>query len=789
MNKSVFKTVEFDKIREAVTSYAGSAMGKERCRQMLPCAHPSDIREKLDETEEVVRILESAEPLPMGGIRDIRSSVTRAGLGAVLLPDEFLAIRSTLYAARRLKQFFEESALELVRLRELALAISVFSRIETKIENTISEQGAVRDDASVELMRIRRDLKSFQNQIKDRLEGILKHPDYQKFFQENLVTMRGDRYVIPVKQAYRSAFPGIVHDQSASGATVFIEPMAIVKINNDIKQLQLSEKQEVERILRMLSEMIGAECELIKETCEAMAELDFIVARARYGLAHQAVRPRISEERSIALYEARHPLIERTKVVPIDIVMKPNTKVLLITGPNTGGKTVTMKTLGLFSLMMQSGLFLPVGENSELPVFESVYADIGDEQSIEQSLSTFSAHMTNLVRILRKARPHDLLLLDEVGAGTDPEEGAALAMAILEHILSCGAKTVATTHYSQLKLFAYEHPMIENASVEFDTKTLRPTYRLLIGVPGSSNAFAISKRIGLQDDIIAKAQEFLEEEHIRLESVLSDLEEEKRAYTKRAEEAKLLQQESMRLKRRANDERRELKEEQKRILQKAQEEAASIIREARRQSELVIRQLKEQFKEANEAKRQASIHSARTSLQRARDKVGSIDRYEEAGNMQLADAKVGQTVYVSSLRQKAVIEAVSGKNIVVQCGFLKTTVPITSCTLVEDVKSKEKKEKKAKNPQRSIGFNKAMNVHREIDIRGMMVDEAEAVLGKYLDDAVLAGLAQVIIIHGKGTGALRKGVQSYLKQHHSVFKYELAPLNEGGDGATLVTLQ
>lgn len=787
MNKSVFRIVEFDKIREAVTSYAGSVMGKERCRQMLPLTHSSDIQEKLDETEEVVRILESSEPLPMGGIRDIRSSVTRAGLGAVLMADEFLAIRSTLYAARRLKEFFNESSLDLVRLREIAIAISTFKRTEDQIENTISEQGTVRDDASVELMRIRRDLKSFQGQIKDRLEGILKHPDYQKFFQESLVTMRGDRYVIPVKQAYRNAFPGIVHDQSSSGATVFIEPMAIVKINNDIKQLQLSEKQEVERILRTLSSMIGADSELIRETCEAMAELDFVVARARYGIAHHAVRPRISDERAIMLYEARHPLIEREKVVPIDIVMKPDTKVLLITGPNTGGKTVTMKTLGLFVLMMQSGLFLPVGEGSQLPVFGSVYADIGDEQSIEQSLSTFSAHMTNLVRILRKARPHDLLLLDEVGAGTDPEEGAALAMAILEHILSCGAKTVATTHYSQLKLFAYEHSEIENASVEFDTKTLRPTYRLLIGVPGSSNAFAISKRIGLADAIIDKAQEFLEEEHIRLESVLSDLEEEKRTYTKRAEEARRLQQESLNIKRRANDERRELKEEQKRILQKAQEEAANIIREARRQSETVIRQLKEQFKEVNEAKRQASIQSARMSLQRARDKVGSIDRYEEAGNMQIADAKVGQTVYVSTLRQKAVIEAVSGTNIVVQCGFIKTTVPIISCTLVEDVR--EKKETKKKSPARSIGFTKAMNVHREIDIRGMMVDEAEAVIGKYLDDAVLAGLAQVIIIHGKGTGALRKGIQAYLKAHRSVFKYEMAPLNQGGDGATLVTLQ
>lgn len=787
MKESVFKTVEFDKIREAVTAYAGSAMGKERCARMVPLSHPSDIREKLDETDEVMQIFRSAEPLPLGGIRDIRSSVARAGLGAMLLPDEFLAIRSTLYAARRLKKFFQETSLDLPRLRDLALAISTFQKTEDKIEGAISEQGAVRDDASVELMRIRRDLRSFQGQIKDRLEGILKHPDYQKFFQENLVTMRGDRYVIPVKQAYRHAFPGIVHDQSASGATVFIEPMAIVKINNDIKQLQLSEKQEVERILRVLSQMIGADSELIRETCEAMAELDFIAARALYGEAHQAVRPIISEDRCISLRQARHPLIERTKVVPIDIVMKPQTKALLITGPNTGGKTVTMKTLGLFALMMQSGLFLPAAESSELPIFGSVYADIGDEQSIEQSLSTFSAHMTHLVKILRKAKPNDLLLLDEVGAGTDPEEGAALAMAILEHILASGAKTVATTHYSQLKLFAYEHPEIENASVEFDTKTLRPTYRLLIGVPGSSNAFAISRRLGLSDSIISKAQEFLEEEHIRLETVLSDLEAEKRAYTKRSEEAYRLQQESIRLKRRASDERRELKEEQKRILQKAQEEAAAIIQEARRQSEMVIRELKEQFKEANEAKRQASIQSARTSLQRARDSIGSLDRYEEKGSMRAEEAKVGQTVYVSSLRQKGTIESITGKNAVVQCGFLKTTVPITSCSLVEDVRIQ--KETKPKKAERSLGFQKAMNVRREIDIRGMLVEEAESVLGKYLDDAVLAGLAQVIIIHGKGTGALRKGVHAYLKQHNSVFRYEPAPLNEGGDGATLVTLQ
>ena len=493
MELSVLNTLEFDKIRTRLADNTGSVIGREFAEALEPVSDYSEVERRLKETKEALDILGAVVSVPLGGIRDIRAMVKRAELGASLEPYEFVAVGSTLYAARRLKQFFGELNQDVPRLSEIAESITLYRNLENNIEITVSDQGAVRDTASAELARLRRDIRTAQHRVKEKLESILHSTEYQKFFQDALVTIRGDRYVIPVKQEYRHSFPGIVHDQSASGATVFIEPMAVVNLNNDLKQMMSAEQTEIERILHQLSAQVAAVAAGLLITCQALGEMDFVFAKARLAIAHKAVMPLLNNSGMVDLRQARHPLINAENVMPIDVRLGKEFTVLVITGPNTGGKTVSLKTVGLFALMVQAGLFIPAAVDSVMPVFENVFADIGDEQSIEQSLSTFSAHMTNLVRILRQVKPADLVLIDEIGAGTDPDEGAALAMAILEYLHGNGVRTIATTHYSELKTFAYSRHGIENASVEFDIHTLRPTYRLLIGMPGSSKAFLISK--------------------------------------------------------------------------------------------------------------------------------------------------------------------------------------------------------------------------------------------------------------------------------------------------------
>ncbi|SMC94567.1 endonuclease MutS2 [Sporomusa malonica] len=785
MEASVLSTLEYNKIRDMLAERTGSIIGRELAESLVPVNDASQVKERLAETAEARVVMNNVPSVPLGGIRDVRATIKRAELGAILEPHELLAVASTLYAARRMKSFFTDLTVETPLLGSIAGQIIVLRNIETTVETTVTEQGLIRDDASSELSKLRREIRQAQSRVKEKLDSILRSGEYQKYFQDTLVTMRGDRYVIPIKQEFRNNFPGIVHDQSASGATLFIEPIAIVNLNNDIKQLVAAEKTEIERILTVVTGQIAKVSETIANNLAILARMDFVFAKAKLSIDMRAIEPVINQQGYVNLIQARHPLIPSEHVVPIDVHLGRHFTTLLITGPNTGGKTVTLKTVGLFALMTQAGLFVPAAPDSEMPIIGNIFADIGDEQSIEQSLSTFSGHMTNLVAILKKIDANDLVLIDEIGAGTDPSEGAALAMSILEYIHSIGAKTIATTHYSELKTFAYTRHGIENASVEFDIQTLRPTYRLLIGIPGSSNAFAISRRLGLTDGIIARAKELINKEHTDFETILHALEEQKKSFTARVDEVKRLEQELNNTKQKISIKEQSLAEKRTAVLAKAQEEAAAVIRQAKRNAEEIIAELKAQFSEHSGRERQNAIENARRKLKSSSNEVHRFDQ-DEQGNLPELSAEIlkpGMKVYVATLKQQGEILAVGGTDVTVQLGVLKFTVPISVCRLLS-----ESGKPKEITTTRHVNMTKVETAARQIDIRGMTIEEAETILDKYIDDAILSGLNEVLIIHGKGTGALRKGVKAYLETHPYIKGIRIAELNEGGTGATVARL-
>lgn len=784
MDLAVLKTLEYHKIIAQLTEQASCALGKELAENLVPSSEFLEVSQWMQETAEGKAILDLSLRAPLGGIRDIRGSLQKAELGAMLETHELLSIASTLYAMRQIKRFFKDLTLDVPILKNLAQNIEIVGQLENNIETTIDEHGHIRDTASIELQRIRREIKQSQNRIKERLDSVLRSAEYQKFFQEALVTMRDDRYVVPIKQEYRQSFPGIIHDQSSSGATLFIEPMAIVNLNNDVKQLMAAEKHELERILRVATLQVAKYAGILSDNNVILAQIDFIFAKAKLGQDMEATMPLLNQTGYVELHQAKHPLIDKAKVVPIDIVLGKEYNTLLITGPNTGGKTVSIKTLGLFALMVQSGLFIPVLADSKIAVFHNVFADIGDEQSIEQSLSTFSAHMTHLVKILAMVEAEDLLLIDEIGAGTDPEEGAALAMAILEHLMKIGTKVVATTHYSELKTFAYAQAGIENASVEFDIATLRPTYRLLIGIPGASNAFAISKRLGLADSLILRARQLIDADHAKFEQILNHLETEKLMYEQKNADIMERQQQVETLERKVHTMRAELTAKKDRMIRKAQEDSAGLIRRTRREAEQIITELKAQFNDQGTKKRQTAIDDSR---QRLKDGLQAVTvEKKPAVDLKPLDyrlLKPGDYIYVTTLDQRGSILSFTEKDVFVQLGIMKMTVPLSVCRAIETQKKSTQKIK-----SQSMGFAKVNEVNREVDIRGMLVDEAEEIVGKYLDDALLAGLSQVLIIHGKGTGALRKGIRAYLKTQRCVQDMHFGEASEGGDGVTVVQL-
>ena len=786
MEKESYKVLEYEKIREMLAARAGSSLGKERARSLQPSTDYAEVEEQLEQTAEAVRIHAVTSP-PFGGIHDLRPLLKKIHMGAVLTLEELVDIRSTLYAMRNVKEFFKGLEIEAPTLKEWAHGIEILGQLERRLENTLDEHGSLRDDASVELRRLRTEIQTTQNRIKERVGAALRAPENQKYFQEAIVTLRDERYVIPVKAEYRRFFPGIVHDQSATGATLFVEPMAIVELNNDVKQLVLSEQHEVERILRDLSQQIGGQQDILQENLSVLADFDFTFAKAKLAEDMDAQQPVMNREGRAHLRQARHPLIPRDRVVPIDIELLNAETGLHISGPNSGCKTETMKTFGLLVLMAQSGCFLPTAPDSTLPVYQNIYADIGDEQSIEQSLSTFSAHMTHIVDILSKVEADDLVLVDELGAGTDPEEGAALAMAILERLLAVKAATVATTHYSELKTFAYTREGIENACVEFDVKSLRPTYRLLIGIPGASNAFAISRRLGLSEAIILRAQQLVKEDHAQFEHVDNELEREKLAYEQHNAELAERQQRVTRLEQKVEAAKEDLSKRKGELIRKAREQSAALVRRTRREAEDIIDSLKKQYDDQGIHARQQAIQEARKRL----DEAASAARPGIMGQKHLGqkvDAKnlmVGDVVYLPKLDQKGTVVEISGREVTVQLGSLRTTQKAASCRFL----SHAEKEKSAKSNATGGFLRKTAHVSREIDIRGLMVNEAEVVVGKFIDDAQMAGLTQILVIHGKGTGALRKGIHEYLKRHRSVDHFAFADLDEGGSGATVVFLK
>lgn len=789
MNQSVFKTLEYAKIIIMLENMATSSMGKELAQKLLPSSDFDEVLEWISHTQEANNILINAEP-PFGGIHDIRSLLKKTALGLTIEIHSLLDILNTMYAMRNLKKFFKELEVDSLQFKEWAKNIEILGQLERDIDNIVDEHGSMRDSASVELMRIRREIKSSQRRIKTNLDGILKNPDFQKYFQDNIVTIRDERYVIPIKQEYRQQFPGVVHDQSSSGSTLFIEPMAIVDLNNDIKQLVIDEKREIERILKVISEKLAKNADILLSNCEIMAQLDFAFAKAKLARKMRATRPEINTHGFVNLSKARHPLLNKEQVVPIDIKLGDTYRTLLITGPNTGGKTVSMKTLGLLVLMTQSGLFIPAQAGSEISIYQNVYADIGDEQSIEQSLSTFSAHMKNLVHILDNIEENDLLLLDEVGSGTDPEEGAALAMSILEKLMDIGVSTVATTHYNELKTFAYSKEGIENACVEFDIKSLRPTYRLLIGTPGASNAFAISKRLGLSDALILRAKQLIKADHAQFENVLNTLESEKLLYEQKNADITERQQRIEKLEKQLADMKQEMARKKEQTLRKTKEQCATLLRRTRRESEEIIKELKAQFNDQGIKKRQETIDISRQKLKGRLDKVNDPgdDPNKPGEAVDVKTIAIGDIVYVNKLRQKGTVSAINGKELSVQLGSLKMNVKAKDCSFV----SRAVKVKETPTSKKAGGFNllaKVSQVSTQVDIRGLMVDEAIDVVSKYIDDAVISGLSRVLIIHGKGTGALRKGIHEYLKKHRNVLSYTLGDMDEGGSGTTAVNLK
>lgn len=783
MDKRVFQTLEFDKIRERLAEHAASEMGKRLCERVIP---RTDIREcnvLQGETEAAVRcILQWGNP-PLFGICELRSMTHRASLGGSLSAGQLLAIAESLRVSRALIDYAKDAENDEVIL--LIRGLFVQRGLEESITDAIISEDEIADNASRTLFGLRRSIKAKQSQIKTRLNEIMMQAAKGGHLRENIVTMRDGRYVLPIRAESRRSFAGVVHDQSATGATVYIEPMAVVELNNEIRKLEVEEEEEIRRILADLSMEVGEYAEEIARNEKILQYLDFTFAKAKYALEIRAVRPEFSEERIVDFQRARHPLLSG-KVVPIDIRLGEEFNTLVVTGPNTGGKTVTLKTLGLLTLMAQAGLHIPVQQPSRAAIFDNVYADIGDKQSIEMSLSTFSASMTNIVSILEDADEESLVLFDELGAGTDPTEGAALAMAILERLTAMEIRTVATTHYSELKLFAIREPRVQNASVEFDVETLSPTYRLMIGLPGRSNAFEIASRLGLSEAVLEDAQKHLDSENVQFEDVLADIEKERVETEKKSRETEEMRRDFNRRLEALKKETDKAKAEIEREREKAKEQARELVREAEETAAEMLR-------EAKKAKSgdTSSIDRAMTGLRdRSREKQAEWAAKKKAVRRGKAPEglKVGDAVEIVSMGgQKGVIIRGPDRkgDVQIQMGILKVNANVRD--LLRTVNEEEEKLRHESRPL--IREKKAMEMSMEIDLRGERLDEALSRVDKYLDDAILAGLPQVRIIHGKGTGALRAGIQEMLRHHRRVKKFEEADLKEGGAGVTVVTFR
>ncbi|MDC2863111.1 MULTISPECIES: endonuclease MutS2 [unclassified Bacillus (in: firmicutes)] len=786
MLERTLRVLEYEKVKEQLLEHVASSLGRDKVKGLVPSTDYEEVVKMQETTDEAAKVIRLKGHVPLGGIFDIRPNVKRAKIGSMLSPHELLDIASTMYGSRQMKRFIEdmiENGVELPILDTYVARIVSLYDLEKKITNCISDGGEVVDSASEKLRGIRQQIRTAESRIREKLENMTRSSNAQKMLSDAIVTIRNDRYVIPVKQEYRGVYGGIVHDQSASGQTLFIEPQVIVELNNALQEARVKEKQEVERILMMLTEEVAIEADIILENVDVVAELDFIFAKAFYAKRLKATKPILNNERYMNLRQARHPLIDPKVVVPNDIVLGKDFTTIVITGPNTGGKTVTLKTVGICILMAQSGLHIPVLDESEICVFKNVFADIGDEQSIEQSLSTFSSHMVNIVDILEQADFESLVLFDELGAGTDPQEGAALAISILDEVYNRGARVVATTHYPELKAYGYNREQVVNASVEFDVNTLSPTYKLLIGVPGRSNAFEISKRLGLSDRVIDRARGHISTESNKVENMIAKLEESRKNAEREWNEAEELRKQSEKLHKELQRQIIEFNEERDERLLKAQKEGEEKVELAKKEAEEIIRELRQLRKAKLADIKDHELIEAKSRLAGAAPELVKKQQTKVKNTAPKQVLRPGDEVKVLTFGQKGqLLKKVSDNEWNVQIGILKMKVKESD---MEYINTPNPVEKKAVTAVKGRDYQ----VSLELDLRGERFEDALARVEKYLDDAQLASYPRVSIIHGKGTGALRQGVQDYLKKHRGVKSFRYGDMGEGGLGVTVVELK
>lgn len=788
MNEKTLIKLEYDKIIELLVDQASSDSGKRLCKALKPMTDLEEINTAEEQTAAAFTRIVKKGRLSFSGCCSVEDSMKRLEIGAALSATELLRICKILEVAGRAKSYGRHDTVD-----ELADCLDAYfeqlspvTPLSTEIRRCIISEEEISDDASSTLKHIRRSIESINDKVHSTLIGLV-NGSLRSYLQDQIITMRGDRYCIPVKAEYRSQVNGMIHDQSSSGSTLFIEPMAIVKLNNDLKELYGKEQEEIQVILARLSEDVAAYMDQIRTNYKILSELDFIFAKGMLALSMNASKPVFNTKGYIHIREGRHPLLNKKTVVPITITLGDAFDLLIVTGPNTGGKTVSLKTVGLFTLMGQSGLHIPALDRSELAIFENVYADIGDEQSIEQSLSTFSSHMTNIVSFLQDVDERSLVLFDELGAGTDPTEGAALAIAILSYLHERGIRTMATTHYSELKVFALSTPGVENACCEFNVDTLRPTYHLLIGIPGKSNAFAISSKLGLPDRIIESAKTHLSEQDESFEDLLADLENNRRTIEKEQAEISSYKREIEQLKQELHAKQEKLDERKERIIREANEKAAAILREAKELADETMKQFRKFGKENVSA---AELEKERERLRQKLEKTQAKQKLEKkkpSKQHKPGDFHLGDSVKVLSLNLKGSVSSLPDAkgNLFVQMGILRSQVHISDLEIIDEPLSATEKQYHRTSTGK-MKMSKSMSVSPEINLLGKTVDEAIAELDKYLDDAYLSHLSPVRIVHGKGTGALRAGVHNYLKRQKHVKSYRLGSIGEGDAGVTIV---
>ena len=791
MNSKVLKTLEYEKIIEHLVSFAGSVPGKELCQKLLPSADIEEIRTMQQETSLALSMIFQKGSVSFSGITDIRGSLKRLEVGSILNPKEILQICRLLEVCNRVKAYSRKESTE----EEPNALDSMFDDLQpltplaSEIRRCILSEDEISDDASSTLKSIRRSMGQINDKVHAQLASMVNGSD-RTYLQDAVVTMRNGRYCLPVKSEYRGQIPGMIHDQSSTGSTIFVEPMAVMQLNNQLRELEIQEEKEIEVILANLSSQAAEYSEILDTDLMLLTKLDFIFARAQLSKSYNGSEPIFNENGIINIKKGRHPLLDKKSVVPIDIRIGKDFELLIITGPNTGGKTVSLKTVGLFTLMGQAGLHIPAFDKSELAVFTEVFADIGDEQSIEQSLSTFSAHMTNIVSILEKADEHSLVLFDELCSGTDPTEGAALAISILSSLHRRGIRVLATTHYSELKVFALTTAGVENGCCEFNVETLRPTYRLLIGVPGKSNAFAISSKLGLSDDIIEEAKTHLSDQDEDFESLISDLETGRKDLERQQEEAQRYKEEVEVLKKRLEQKQESMDASRERILREANEKAHAILREAKEYADTTIKNFNKFGKEGIDSRAMEQERS------RLREKMNSVEKdmtlktkSRSSKALRPQDIHLGDSVRVLSMNLKGTVSSLPNTkgDLVVQMGILRSQVNINDIELIQDATTST--PNKGRTGTGQIRMSKSSSVGMEVNLLGKTVDEALAELDKYLDDAYLSHMPSVRVVHGKGTGALRKAIHNYLRKQKHVASYRLGEFGEGDAGVTVVTFK